>query len=150
VAIKIGSKEVVRLRKPYAYQGGAGATVVPTGYSWHDGKLSFALGDHDRGRRLVIDPALIFSTFVVSNCSNCISNIYDIAADNTGVYLTGETNATTFPTTANGATPGTVPGTQTFIVKLDPTGSHVLYSVFLGNSLGQSIAVDALGSAYVS
>lgn len=150
VAIKIGAKEVVRLRKPYAFQGGAGASVVPTSYSLHHGKLSFALGDYDRGRRLVIDPALIFSTFITSNCSTCSDNINDITADNTGVYLTGQTNAVSFPATANGPTPGTVQGPQTFVVKLDPTGSQVLYSVFLGNSGGQSIAVDAVGSAYVS
>jgi hypothetical protein len=94
---------------------------------------------------------LIFATYVSSNCSACTDSIYDIAADNTGVYLTGVTSATNFPATANGPTPGnTQEGPRTFIVKLDPTGSQVLYSAFLGNSQAQAIAVDALGSAYVS
>jgi hypothetical protein len=130
VAIKIGANEVVRLRKPYAYQRGTKATVVPTSYSLRGGKLSFALGDYDRKRTLVIDPALIFATFVTSNCSTCLDFINDIAADNTGVYLTGQTNAVKFPVTAGGPTPGNLPSTQTFVVKLDPTGSQVLYSVF--------------------
>lgn len=39
---------------------------------------------------------------------------------------------------------------QTFIVKLDPTGSHILYATFLSGSAGSSIAVDASGSTYVS
>ncbi len=152
VAIKIGAKEAVRLRKPYAYQDDAGTAVVPTGYSLHHRKLSFALGDYDRSRRLVIDPALIFSTFITSVCSTCFDAISDIAVDSTGVYLTGQTSAASFPATENGSTgttenPG---GGQTFILKLDPTGSQILYSVLLSRSLGQSIAVDALGSAYVS
>jgi hypothetical protein len=150
VAIKIGANEVVRLRKPYAYQGGSRTSVVPASYSLDHGNLSFALGDYDRRRRLVIDPALIFSTFVTSNCSDCLDVINDIAADNTGVYLTGHTNAASFPTTANGPASGTPQDDRAFIVKLDPTGSQVLYSVFLGSSQGHSIAVDAAGSAYVS
>ena len=123
---------------------------MPASYSVNHGNLSFALGDYDRGRRLVIDPALIFSTFVTSNCSACVDSINDIAADNTGVYLTGHTNAASFPATANGPASGAPQDDRTFIVKLDPTGSQVLYSVFLGSSQGQSIAVDAVGSAYVS
>jgi Abnormal spindle-like microcephaly-assoc'd, ASPM-SPD-2-Hydin/Beta-propeller repeat len=151
VAIKMGTKEVVRLRKPYAFQSGEAATVVPASYAFHHGELSFVLGDYDRRRQLVIDPALIFATYVTSNCSACTDSIYDIAADNTGVYLTGVTSATNFPATANGPTPGnTQEGPRTFIVKLDPTGSQVLYSALLGDSQGQAIAVDALGSAYVS
>jgi len=149
VAIKIGANEVVRLRKPYVYQG-SDTSPVPASYSVNHGNLSFALGDYDRGRRLVIDPALIFSTFVTSNCSACVDSINDIAADNTGVYLTGHTNAASFPATADGPASGAPQDDRTFIVKLDPTGSQVLYSVFLGSSQGQSIAVDAVGSAYVS
>jgi len=151
VAIKIGGNEVVRLRKPYAYQGGAGTTVVPTGYSLRHGKLSFVRDDYDRGRPLVIDPALIFSTFITSNCTSCLDVINDVAADNTGVYLTGQTSAASYPATANGPAPGAAQNDgRAFVVKLDPSGSQVLYSVFLGTSVGQSIAVDALGSAYVS
>jgi hypothetical protein len=150
-AIKVGAQEVVRLRRPYAYQPGSEAKAVPASYSLHHGKLSFTLGHYDRGRRVVIDPALIFSTFITSYCTTCLDVINDIAADNTGVYLTGQTNAASFPATGNGPAPGTAQnGAQTFILKLDPTGSQILYSVFLSRSVGQSIAVDALGSAYVS
>jgi hypothetical protein len=153
VAIRIGAKEVVRLRKPYAYQNGDDgddAAVVPSSYSLHNGRLSLALGEYDRRRRLVIDPALIFATYITSNCSACIDSISDIAADNTGVYLTGSTTAANFPATATGPTPTSAQNVQTFIVKLDPTGSRVLYSSLLSSSAGLSIAVDSLGSAYVS
>ena len=113
-------------------------------------QTSFDLGDYDRGQRLVIDPALIFATYITSNCSTCIDTISDIAADDTGVYLTGSTVAATFPATATGPTPTATQNSQTFIVKLDPTGSTVLYSSFLSSSAGLAITVDNLGSAYVS
>ena len=150
VAIKTGANQLVRLRKPYAYQGSEPATVVPTSYSLHHGSLSFALGKYDRRHPLVIDPALIFATFITSNCATCFDNPMDIAADNTGVYLTGSTTAAIFPAVAGRPTSSTPQIAQTFVVKIDPTGSHILYSTFLGNSMGQSIAVDSLGSAYVS
>ena len=63
--------------------------MVQARYALHHDRLSFDLGDYDRGQRLVIDPALIFATYITSNCSACIDTISDIAADNTGVYLTG-------------------------------------------------------------
>ncbi|MGA2428620.1 MAG: hypothetical protein ABSH13_08960, partial [Candidatus Acidiferrum sp.] len=150
VSIKMGANELVRLPKPYAYQSGAAATVVPTNYSLHHGRMSFALGDYDRSRPLMIDPALIFATVVTSNCGTCTDVISDMAADNTGVYLTGSTNAAIFPATASGPASSDPHVTQTFVVKLDPTGSQVLYSTFLSSSSGQSITVDTLGSAYVS
>jgi hypothetical protein len=150
VAIKIGAEEVARLRRPYAYQPNAPAAAVRARYALHRNGLSFDLGDYDHGKRLVIDPALIFATYITSNCSTCIDTISDIAADNTGVYLTGSTAASTFPATATGPTPTATQSSQTFIVKLDPTGSTVLYSSFLSSSAGLAITVDNLGSAYVS
>jgi hypothetical protein len=150
VSIKMGAHELVRLRKPYAYQSGAATSAVPTSYSLHHAKLSLALGDYDRSRPLVIDPALIFATFFTSNCSTCFDNPTDIAADTTGVYLTGSTTAAIFPAVAGGPISSAQQISQTFVVKIDPAGSHILYSTFLGNSMGQSIAVDSTGSAYVS
>jgi hypothetical protein len=76
--------------------------------------------------------------------------ISDIAADNSGVYLTGSTTASNFPATANGTTPTDTQNNQTFVLKLDPTGSHILYATFLGSSASLSIAVDTNGSTYVS
>jgi hypothetical protein len=147
-AIKIGAHEVVRWAKPHAYQDGNRTTAVAAHYSLHQGKLSFAVDHYDRTQPLVIDPALIFATYITSNC--CGDQLNDIAADNTGVYLIGQTNASSFPATANGTPPTATQNYQTFVVKLDPTGSHILYSTFLSTSAGQAIAVDGLGSAYVS
>ena len=149
-AIKIGGHDVVRWAKPHAYQEGTNTSAVSARYSLHQDKLSFAVDHFDRTQPLVIDPALIFATYITSNCLACSDQINDIAADKTGVYLTGSTNASSFPATATGPTPTLTSNGQTFIVKLDPTGSRILYSTFLSSSLGASIALDSNGLAYVT
>src|SRR5207302_4901522 len=74
-----------------------------------------------------------------------------------GAYITGWTDSTDFPAFATG--PG-VNAFQTsnrgienaFVLKLNPTGSGVVYSTCLGGAaadLGLAIAVDGNGQAYV-
>jgi hypothetical protein len=150
VAIKMGAQELVRFKKPHAYQSNGTATTVSANYSLRDGNLAFALGRYDRNQPLTIDPALSFATFITSNCVGCDDDVIDVAADNTGIYLTGLTRSAIFPASANGTGPTAPQDFPTFIVKLDPTGSHVIYAVFLNNSFAPSITVDAAGSAYVS
>jgi hypothetical protein len=85
-----------------------------------------------------------------------------IAVDGTGnVWVVGETVSPNFPTTG-GAISRTFHGEvdlgplrygDAFVAKLDPSGSHLLYSTYLGGSgpdgaLG--IAVDAAGTVYVA
>jgi hypothetical protein len=53
LAIKIGAEEVVRLRKPSAYQKGAALALVPTHYLLQHGQLSFVVGHYDRAQPLV-------------------------------------------------------------------------------------------------
>src|SRR5439155_688758 len=68
-------------------------------------------------------------------------------------YVTGRTQSTNFPTTA-GAFQTTFGGTEdAFVTKLNPTGTGLVYSTYLGGSGvddGFGIAVDALGNAYVT
>jgi hypothetical protein len=77
-----------------------------------------------------------------------------IALDNAGdVYVTGWTDSKDFPTAA-GAFQKTAPGAYAaFVTKLNPAGSGLVYSTYLGGSyedFGLGIAVDAAGDAYVT
>lgn len=92
---------------------------------------------------------------------------HGIALDPDGnAYVTGFTQSINFPTTpgafdrtcgTDGFCNPTATGTlflhpDAFVVKLDPSGA-LLYSTYLGDSesdVGQAIAVDALGSAYLT
>ena len=77
-----------------------------------------------------------------------------IAVDTAGnAYVTGNTISTDFPTTSGAFQTVKGASQDAFITKLDPTGSTLVYSTYLGGGLedmGFGIALDALGDAYVT
>ena len=85
-----------------------------------------------------------------------------IAVDDAGnVWVAGQTVSSNFPTTTNAVSRtfggeidlGPLRFGDAFVSKLDPTGSHLLYSTYLGGSQVDEafgIAVDASGAAYVA
>jgi uncharacterized protein (TIGR03437 family) len=81
---------------------------------------------------------------------------WGLAVDAAGnAYVTGSTFSADFPVTSGAAQPakGDSIERDAFVVKLDPTGSRLLYSTYLGGDekdVGFNIAVDANGNAYVS
>jgi hypothetical protein len=78
-----------------------------------------------------------------------------MAVDAAGsAYLTGQTDSTNFPT-ANPLQPmhAGVGGDDAFVTKLNPGGSALVYSTYLGGGgydAGYGIAVGAAGNAYVT
>lgn len=83
------------------------------------------------------------------------ANVFAIAVDPSGnAYVAGRTEGADVPTTP-GAFQTQLPFYESgFVTKLNPTGSSLMYSTFLGGSLGESqilgIAVDSSGAAYVT
>jgi hypothetical protein len=80
----------------------------------------------------------------------------DIARDEAGnLYVVGETKSTDFPTTP-GAYDETLQSDgyfDVFVSKLDPSGSNLIYSTYIGgedhNDYGLAIAVDNAGCGYI-
>ena len=97
--------------------------------------------------------ALVYSTLIGGGASD---HPYGLAIGSSGsAYVTGRTAldaAVPYPTTA-GAYDRTRSGfADAFVSKLDPSGSALVYSTYLGGSGdegGFGIAVDAAGSAHV-
>lgn len=94
--------------------------------------------------------ALVYSTFLGGTESE---HGKGIALDASGAaYVTGDTNFTDFPVVnpIQGSFGGLADG---FVSKINPAGSALVYSTYLGGSdsdFAQGIAVDVNGSAYVT
>jgi hypothetical protein len=121
-------------------------------------RVGFALSGYDRARSLVIDPVLTYSTYLGGSAGDFGTAI---ATDSSGsAYVTGLTYSPDFPTMNplqphcnNCSYNGEVPDTDVFVAKLNPSGSALVYSTYLGGSgsdAGSGIAVDAAGDAYVT
>ena len=91
---------------------------------------------------------LVYSTYLGGSGSESLNGL---AVDSLGqAYIAGSTDSADFPTQSplqfySG-------GNDAFVVKLNATGSALVYSTYLGGSSGDSafsIALDCLGNAYV-
>jgi len=78
---------------------------------------------------------------------------WDIAVDSSGnAYVTGETYSSDFPAVV-GPDLSFNGGCDAFVAKVNPSGTALVYSGFLGGSCGDwgnGIAVDSSGNAYVT
>jgi hypothetical protein len=94
--------------------------------------------------------SLLYSTYLGGNNADVGASI---AVDAAGqAYVTGQTQSTNFPTVFP-VQPTLRGSVDAFVTKLSAAGSSLLYSTYLGgNSVdaGASIAVDAVGQAYVT
>jgi hypothetical protein len=141
-------------RAPVVYQEVEGDREDVRGeYRLHGDHVRFAVGAYNPALPLVIDPVVLrYSTFLGGSG---LDEGLGIAVDGytRQAYVTGMTNSTEFPTTA-GAFDQTHNGSNdAYVTKLGPTGASLSYSTFLGGSGfdgGTGIAVDGIGSAYVT
>jgi len=120
--------------------------------------VGFHLGRYDRGKALAIDPVLVYSTYLGGTWSD---SAYAIAADATGnVYVAGQTLSLDFPL-SQGALQTKNRGGDSFVTKLNPSGSALVYSTYVGGSgyndsynsggdIPYALAVDASGNAYIA
>src|SRR6202521_1982121 len=94
--------------------------------------------------------ALVYSTYIGGSGYDLG---YGIAVDSAGnAYVTGVTGSTNFPT-MNPLQPAFGGGNDdAFVAKLNPSGSALVYSTYLGGSgddFAGGIAVDSAGNAYL-
>jgi hypothetical protein len=145
-------EQTVRQRKPVTYQEVDGERrEIESSYKVIEGeRVAFWVGTHDQKKMLIIDPVLVYSTYLGGTSGEYG---YAIALDSAGnAYLTGDTSSTDFPGTnkiqsTNGG------GLDVFVAKINASGSAIVYSTYLGGSafdIGWSIAVDSAGNAYVA
>jgi uncharacterized repeat protein (TIGR01451 family) len=113
-------------------------------------RLGFTLAAYDRNYPLVIDPELVYSTYL-GGASNDRGR--GIALDSAGnVYITGNTSSTDFPT-LNPLQPINHGCCNAFITKIKADGSTLVFSTYLGGAnedRGRGIALDSAGNVYIT
>jgi hypothetical protein len=150
LVLHVGSQQV-RFDKPILYQQLNGARKEIEGaYRLEAGnRVAFAVAAYDPRSCLVIDPVLSYSTYLGGALGN---EGMDLTLDPDGnAYVTGTTSSTNFPV-VNAVASSLSGSVDIFVAKLNPAGSALLYSTYLGgtgNDLSRRIKVDAVGNAYV-
>lgn len=145
----------LRLNAPHIYQRTktAAETVDGRFVLLAKDEVGFELGNYDRGRPLVIDPVLSYSSYLGGTGTETAPTITTDAGFN--IYVTGSTTSADFPTAGTPYQAHLHAGAaaNVFISKLDPTGATLVWSTYIGGSgtdASVGIAVDAAGDAYVA
>jgi hypothetical protein len=151
LVVEIGGGEI-RFNKPVVYQVTGNSQRIMTQGRFvltASHQVRFALGTYDHSKALIIDPSLVYSTYLGG--SNYDQG-FGIAVDSAGsAYVAGYAGSNDFPTM------NPVPNMPTFgafVTKFNAAGSALVYSTYLGGgsspTQANAIAVDSTGSAYVT
>jgi hypothetical protein len=114
-------------------------------------RVGFTIEDYRSSQPVLIDPVLVYSTYVGGTKQDAGAD--GLAVDASGsAYFAGFTASTDFPTAS--ALQSVYGGGLYDVVvgKLNPSGSSLVYSTYLGGSspdYASGIAVDATGNAFV-
>jgi hypothetical protein len=152
LALHLPGGGVLLHKKPLVYQEIAGTRVSREGRFRVQGNgafltCGFEVADYDRTHPLVIDPVLVYSTYLGGSGFD-VGNA--IAVDSGGcAYVTGYTYSGDFPQRTSGTATADV-----FVAKLNAPGNGLVYVTFLASSAGDEegngIAVDFEGNALVT
>jgi uncharacterized protein (TIGR03437 family) len=151
----------IRFHKPVLYQQADGVRQPVDGrFTIARNEVRFQVGSYDRGRELVIDPVLMYSSYLGGSSQQ--SAIYGMAINAAGqLYVTGITNALDYPTTSGVIEPtcpagnpsyggkkcGVSSASSAFVSKISADGQSLIYSTYLGGSGGgYGVGGSAVGS----
>jgi uncharacterized repeat protein (TIGR01451 family) len=141
----------ITLLKPLAFQEVEGQRrELPSHYVLKGrNEVAFSVSHRDERLPLVIDPILAYSSYLGGTQDD---EANAIAVDSSGsAYITGQTSSTQFPVA--GSLQAKAGAADVFVTKLNPSGSAIVYSTFLGGNgtdVGFGIALDSQGNAYIT
>ncbi|MBV9958810.1 MAG: SBBP repeat-containing protein, partial [Acidobacteria bacterium] len=176
--LKLGNKELVQ-PAPYIYQDVNGERKQIAGrfiiveQNRKSATVGFEVEAYDHSLPLVIDPKLLFSTYVGGNtefidiAEGKGDSANGMALDASGnIYLTGNTDSTDFPASSNAYQTelelrgddacligGPLLCGDAYVLKLNANGTQILYATYLGghnSDEGRAIVVDSTNRAYIT
>jgi hypothetical protein len=171
------SGDEVRMNKPVVYQpsDNAKSERQKAQVSGHfvleaNSRVSFRLGPYNHSKRLIIDPAITYSTYLggsYNSNGNSVAVYTDPVTAHVYAYIAGGTCDVDFPT-KNALQPTFAPQGcaayigndwvgDAFVAKIDPSVSgaaSLIWSTYLGGSdnaeFASAIAVDGAGNVYLT
>ncbi|HWY59722.1 MAG TPA: SBBP repeat-containing protein [Terriglobales bacterium] len=150
LVLRTGSGEL-HFQSPAIYQESQGLRAAVAGsYVMKDAThIAFQVAGYDPTKPLVIDPVLVYSTYLGGTGDDQLSGI---AVDSAGsVYLAGYTDSTDFPLARLGTLPAGA--NHVFVAKLDATGSNLVYADYIGGNsqdYGYALVLDSARDVYVT
>ncbi|MGA9509717.1 MAG: SBBP repeat-containing protein [Candidatus Sulfotelmatobacter sp.] len=150
LTLKVSGGEL-KFQSPVVYQQSNGMRLpVGGGYVVKDSThIGFHIASYDVSKPLVIDPVLVYSTYLGGSGTEYPTGI---AVDTGGsVYVGGYTDSADFESTTFGSPGASVD--HVFVAKLDPTGSNLVYADYLGGENadeGLALALDSTNDVYVA
>ena len=145
----------VELLKPVVYQqvNGERREIAGNYMLQSDGRVSFALGSYDSNLPLVIDPVLVYSSYLGGTSTDYASAVTVDAVGS--AYVVGWTASLDFPVA--GAYQGTNKGTNAFLTKMSADGTAVVFSTFLGGTdsfcggdRANAVALNAISEPFIA
>ena len=145
--------------EPVAFQEKGGERVaIPMSFTLEEPEpgsqaFGFEVGDYDRSRPLIMDPAILVYCGYIGGSRN--EDCHGIAVDGSGnAYVTGTTSSTQadFPEKVGPDLSYNIDN-DAFVAKVNAAGTGLVYCGYIGGSgtdYGLGIAVDSLGNAYVT
>jgi len=144
----------VRLQKPVIYQETKGVKKsIDGGYILKSDKnqVAFQIASYDRELPLIIDPVLSYSTYLGGSNWDQAAHV---KVDNAGnAYVVGRTRSSNFPTTGGVFQASLAGDMDVFVAKLNPTGTGLIYSTYIGGSSFDAVigmTLDTTGNVYLT
>ena len=148
----------IRQHKPFSYQIIDGKqTEIASLYKIEKSKdknftVSFRLAEYDRSKELIIDPILVYGSYLGGSLYDAGSGVTVDAQGN--AYVTGTAASLNFPTTAGTIKPQKLNASwyDAFVTKVNPTGTAIVFSTYFGGEQGseggEDIEIDNDGNVY--
>lgn len=137
----------LRQRRPVAYQEIDGARVhVPAAFDVDGRRVSFRIGDYDTRRPLVIDPQLLFSTYLGGTGADSATEVELVQTNGASSLIVGGTTKSPSFHGSNQNADGGFVTDDVWLSKMTGDGTAILVTTFIGGTSNDSLTGMTVGT----